>query len=114
MPSILTPDLLDERRSKRKLAKVKKNQAAALDASQAQERPILIAVWHALGSWWWDTIDDHGGYDRFSPMGPSTSPQSAFYAAEETFDGAVAIRQFSKPDHYPVIEDLSWYKHRTR
>lgn len=65
---------------------------------------ITICVWQNSKGWFWDDAEDHGGYDRISPMGPFESRGAASDNAREIFSTIEVIDGY--PDHYPSAESV--------
>jgi hypothetical protein len=68
------------------------------------KRPtVRINIWPDPDShgFFWDVSEDHGGYDRCSPMGPWHSIPFAREHAERTFNTATVVATVGNPpDHY--------------
>lgn len=77
------------------------NDIGAAVAALALPGHVTVRVWESwAGVWFWDDAEDHGGFDRISPMGPHTSKQSAMDHATQCFNGMRLTFEDGKPDHY--------------
>lgn len=66
---------------------------------------MIVCVWNEGGKWFWDDSEDHGGFDRISPMGPFETERAAREDARAfsptcSFEGG-------KPLHYLAEEMFS-------
>lgn len=67
---------------------------------QASEAPrVVICIWQGRDSgWYWDDSEDHGGFDRISPMGPHDTETAAEADARAMFPGCAI--EAGPPLHY--------------
>jgi hypothetical protein len=59
-----------------------------------------FCIWEEDDGHYWDDAEDHGGYDRISPIGPFTNWMDAYYDLCKTFPDKWAGIHFRKPYHY--------------
>lgn len=72
---------------------------------------MQVCVWHHDGGeidgleydpgWYWDDSEDHGGYDRISPMGPYEDVTTVLGDASSVFEDTDVVFTMNMPDHYP-------------
>lgn len=66
-------------------------------------RAPTVCVWpRNSGLWFWDDAEDHGGFDRISPMGPFHSREDAVADVRAIWTCAEIADGY--PDHYPSAE----------
>ncbi len=68
-----------------------------------------VCIWQGRDSgWYWDDSEDHGGFDRISPMGPHDTEAAAEADARDLFPGCAI--EAGPPLHYRDGDDpQSWY-----
>lgn len=63
---------------------------------------VILCVWEESTGWYWDDSEDHGGFDRISPMGPHASASAAQDDARICFaDDTLQFIDGARPAHYP-------------